>query len=338
MVHAFNDTRPSGASAPPRRRARVPPHDLEAEESLLGAMLLSDDAASVGHRDRARAATSTSRPTATSSGPSVPHGAGRADRRRDGHRRAAPGLMEAIGDPAILVSLQANTPSMANARHYAAIVEEHSLLRKLMGVAGEIAEIGYSVPDDVRRRSTTPSAGLRRGRPAERRVDASAARPARPGLDRIEELGLPRRTITGRGHGLPRARQNPGRSAAGQLNIVGARPGWARPASPWGCWPMSGMAVAAAGAAVLARDGPPGADPAHAGLRGPGERPAACRTGGSARSGLGEDRHGRDPAVDCADLHRRQPERDGDGHPGPGATARRSRGRPRASWWSTTCS
>jgi hypothetical protein len=60
------------------------------------------------------------------------------------------GLLEQVGDPSIFISLQANTPSIANARHYAAIVEEHSLLRKLIGVAGEIADIGYSVPEDVK--------------------------------------------------------------------------------------------------------------------------------------------------------------------------------------------
>ena len=59
------------------------------------------------------------------------------------------GLLEAVGDPSVFISLQANTPSIANARHYAAIVEEHSLLRRLIGVAGEIADLGYSVPEDV---------------------------------------------------------------------------------------------------------------------------------------------------------------------------------------------
>ena len=49
MVHAFNDTRPlRPAPMPAPSGARVPPHDIEAEESLLGAMLLSNDAASLG--------------------------------------------------------------------------------------------------------------------------------------------------------------------------------------------------------------------------------------------------------------------------------------------------
>ena len=72
MVQAFDDTRPRPLRAAPAsaaERPRVPPHDLEAEESLLGAMLLSNDAASVGI-ETCSAATSTSRRTGTSSGPS----------------------------------------------------------------------------------------------------------------------------------------------------------------------------------------------------------------------------------------------------------------------------
>ena len=49
----------------------------------------------------------------------------------------------------MLVSLQANTPSIGNAEYYARIVEEHALLRRLISVAGEIAELGYSLPEDV---------------------------------------------------------------------------------------------------------------------------------------------------------------------------------------------
>src|SRR5207253_4667008 len=62
-------------------------------------------------------------------------------------RRA--GLLDAIGGPVMLVSLQANTPATSNAARYARIVAEHALLRRLIGVAGEIAELGYQLPDDV---------------------------------------------------------------------------------------------------------------------------------------------------------------------------------------------
>src|SRR3954469_23953009 len=134
-----------------RPDGRVPPHNLDAEESLLGAMLLS--------RDAIVAATE------------VGLGAGAFYKPAHGHvfdavttlyaagepadpvtvadelRRA--NLLDAVGGPAVLVSLQAGTPATSNASRYARIIEEHALLRRLIGVAGEIAEMGYELPDDV---------------------------------------------------------------------------------------------------------------------------------------------------------------------------------------------
>jgi replicative DNA helicase len=62
-------------------------------------------------------------------------------------RRA--GLLEAVGGPGLLVSLQVRTPATSSAARYARIVSEHALLRRLIAVAGEIAEMGYRIPDDV---------------------------------------------------------------------------------------------------------------------------------------------------------------------------------------------
>jgi len=62
-------------------------------------------------------------------------------------RRA--GLLETVGGPAALVTLQGATPAVSNAARYARIIEEHALLRRLISVAGEIAEMSYSLPDDV---------------------------------------------------------------------------------------------------------------------------------------------------------------------------------------------
>ena len=45
-------------------------------------------------------------------------------------------LLEAVGGPSALISLQANAPGTANAAHYARIVLDHALLRRLIGAAG----------------------------------------------------------------------------------------------------------------------------------------------------------------------------------------------------------
>jgi len=57
-------------------------------------------------------------------------------------------LLIVVGEQA-LVDIMASTPATTNAPGYARIVEEHALLRRLIGVAGEIAEIGYGMPEDV---------------------------------------------------------------------------------------------------------------------------------------------------------------------------------------------
>jgi replicative DNA helicase len=56
-------------------------------------------------------------------------------------RRA--GMLDAIGGPATLITLQANTPATTNAGRYAQIVEQHAQRRRLIGIAAEIAELGY---------------------------------------------------------------------------------------------------------------------------------------------------------------------------------------------------
>ena len=130
--------------------ARVPPHDLQAEESLLGAMLLSRDAISVGSEmlsgddfyKPAHAHIFEAICSLTAAGePADPVTVA------DELRRA--GVFDAVGGGATLATLQANTPATSNAQHYARIVEEHALLRRLIGVSAEIAEAAYELPEDV---------------------------------------------------------------------------------------------------------------------------------------------------------------------------------------------
>ena len=138
-------------------------------------------------------------------------------------RRSA--LLESVGDPALLVSLQANTPSIANAVHYARIVEEHSLLRRLVGVAGEIAEIGYAVPEDVT--GAVDEAERMVFNLAERRTtDTIEALKdlLLPSLDRIEELAQRSGRITGVATGYTDLDEILAGLQPASLTIVGARP------------------------------------------------------------------------------------------------------------------
>ncbi|MEO6987312.1 MAG: replicative DNA helicase, partial [Aquihabitans sp.] len=157
----FGGSRPDGkgrgrrparpAPAPARSSSgRVPPHNLDAEESLLGAMLLSRtaiDMASEGlspdafykpaHGHIYEAIVSLS----ADGEPVDPVTVAEELRRHD--------LLDVVGGPAALISLQANTPATSSASRYAQIIEEHSLLRGMIRVSGEISELGYSLPADV---------------------------------------------------------------------------------------------------------------------------------------------------------------------------------------------
>jgi replicative DNA helicase len=205
---------------------RVPPHNLQAEESLLGAMLLSKDAIAIASErlhadDFYKPAHGHVYDAITSL-----NGAGEpADpvTVADELRRA--GLLDAIGGPAILVSLQASTPATSNAGRYAKIIEEHSLLRRLIGVAGEIAEIGYDLPDDVAKAVDTAESMV--FQVAQRRVTDSMAQIhdlLDLNLDRLEQLYERGQSITGVPTGFLDLDELTSGLQPNALYVIGARP------------------------------------------------------------------------------------------------------------------
>lgn len=129
---------------------RVPPHNLGAEESLLGAVLLNRDV--IGDVAELVEAADFYKPTHGHVFDAVSSlwAAGEpVDSQTVGDHLRRHGLLDDVGGVVALNTLQASTPSTTNAARYATIVAEHSLLRNLIGAAGEIAEMGYDLPDDV---------------------------------------------------------------------------------------------------------------------------------------------------------------------------------------------
>ncbi len=132
------------------RSGRVPPHNLEAEESLLGAMLLSRDA--IAEAVEVVAVEQFYRPAHAHvyDAISTLYAAGDpVDPVTVGEELDRAGVLETIGGLDGLISLQLNTPATSNAAKYARIIQERHTLRRLIETAGEIAELGYSRPDDV---------------------------------------------------------------------------------------------------------------------------------------------------------------------------------------------
>ena len=211
----------------PEGGGRVPPHNLDAEMSLLGAMLLSRDAivaateAGVGADDFYKPAHGhvfDAITTLYASGePADPVTVAEALTRSD--------LLDAIGGPGTLLNLQAQTPATSNAGRYARIITEHALLRRLIGVAGEIAEMGYSVPDDVI--AAVDRAEAMVFDVAQRRVTDSLS-PIKELLDasltRLEQLYERGDAITGVATGYNGLDELLSGLQPSTLNILGARP------------------------------------------------------------------------------------------------------------------
>lgn len=127
-------------SEPDLQYLRVPPHSIEAEQSVLGGLLLDnaafervsdvlgeDDFYRHDHRliwQHVSRLINLTRP---------------ADVITVNESLASAGKAEEVGGLAYLNALAHNTPSAANIRRYAEIVRERSMLRKLVSVADEIA-------------------------------------------------------------------------------------------------------------------------------------------------------------------------------------------------------
>ncbi len=225
MAQAITDLRDRGQGAK-SHAVRVPPHDLQAEESLLGAMLLSRDA--IASAVESCRTDDFYRPAHghifdaicslyAQGEPADPVTVADELKRAD--------LLEAAGGTGNLIGLQANTPAIANAARYARIVQEHALLRRLISVAGEIAEMGYSLPDDVTAAMDRAEAMV--FEVAERRVTDSL-KPLREllavSLDHLEALYNRGDTITGVPTGFTDLDERLSGLQPSALVIVGARP------------------------------------------------------------------------------------------------------------------
>jgi replicative DNA helicase len=127
------------------------PHDLDAEESLLGAMVVSPNALPIAtelvveddfYRDTHRIVFRTIRDM---------YGLGKEiDAVTLSAALEAQGVLDRVGGKAFVHTLVEIVPAAGNVRQYAEIVRETSVLRQLIKVGNEIAELGYDHPDEAR--------------------------------------------------------------------------------------------------------------------------------------------------------------------------------------------
>lgn len=129
---------------------KIPPHNIEAEQAVLGCMLLDPDVIpSVlelikgedfyrpDHREICEAIMDLVEKAASIDIITV------------SEQLSARGTLEKVGGLEYLSSIANSVPTTANAKYYTKIVEEKSLLRKLIKAAAEISQISYEASEDA---------------------------------------------------------------------------------------------------------------------------------------------------------------------------------------------
>jgi len=214
------------ATRAPTGGSRVPPHNLAAEESLLGAMLLTREA--IAEAVESVSADHFYKPAHQHIFAAIMALSNRGEpvdtvTVADELTRAS--VLDTIGGSATLSALQANTPVATNAGRYAAIVREHAILRKLITTAHEIAEIGYSAPEDVTK--AVDEAEAKMFQVAQGRVSDTLA-PIHDlleaSLDRLEQLYEQGDAITGTPTGFLDLDKLTAGLQPSNLVVIGARP------------------------------------------------------------------------------------------------------------------
>lgn len=129
---------------------RIPPQNTEAEQSVLGSMLLDKDAIPTvteilksndfyreNHKEIFEAIIE------------LFEKAEPIDLITVSERLKARGTLDSIGGLEYLANIAAAVPTTANVRHYAKIVEEKSLLRNLIKTSSDIVNMGYEASEEV---------------------------------------------------------------------------------------------------------------------------------------------------------------------------------------------
>ena len=288
------------------RPANVPPQDIDAEESVLGAMLVSQNAIAIVSEllqpeDFYRRSHATIYRTILEM-----YGKGEVvDSITLTSALDHRGVLDDVGGKPVVHTLAATVPAAANARHYAQIVRDTATYRGLIRAGTDIASLGYEhvgEPHELVDRAEQIVFSI-----ADQRISGDFERIdglLKQSFERLDEIQNSDHDITGAPSGLP----GPRRADGGVPEVEPGRPG--RP-------PRHGQDVARAQHRhppgrpradprrdLLARDVARGGhDPAHV-HRGQGRLQAAPRR--QAVEGRLEQPHRRlDPALQRADLRRR---------------------------------
>ncbi len=215
-------------TSPPRTDSSPIPHNIFAEEALLGAMLLTPDAVAVGIeviKEEEYFFKSSHRAIFSAMRSLYKQGAN-VDLVTLSDALAAGDILEGIGGRAELVRIRSNCPSSSHAKDYAEIVSDNYVRRRLLLAAEEVIDIIRSGADQDLSELIDESEGLIYRATEERLVNSShrIRELFEKGLTNLEELYERGESITGTATGYRDLDELLSGLHPQNLVVVGARP------------------------------------------------------------------------------------------------------------------
>lgn len=208
---------------------KIPPHSIEAEQSVLGSMLVSPDSwdkvvevvSAQDFYNQAHRIIFTAISGLLQKNQPV-------DIVTVKEALESKAILEQAGGFSYLVELAKNTPSSANVGAYAEVIKERAILREVIGVAGEIAEAGYS-PDGRDGLEVIDFAESRVFEIAAKRISRSdgpkeITKVLSSALERLDQIAKLGKDITGLSTGYTDLDEKTSGLQPSDLIIVAARP------------------------------------------------------------------------------------------------------------------
>lgn len=207
--------------------AKIPPYSLEAEQSVLGSMLIDFESVALAfeslseddfYRQENKEIFAAMESLFNQNKPIDVVTVSDALKQR--------GALDAIGSNEFVVNLGMSVPTTANVKYYIKIVKDKSLLRKLIDASAKITKIGYEASepaDDIAEMAEKLVFDVLNGKTT--KGFSTVGNVAESNIKRIEELGAMDTKITGVETGFQHLDFLLSGLQKSTLNILAARPG-----------------------------------------------------------------------------------------------------------------
>jgi len=135
---------------PPSSHERIPPQNLEAEQSLLGCLMIDQDSiVKIADRVQAEDFYKSAHTHIFEAVADLYNRREPIDILSVGNRLEEKGILSNVGGRAYLVELSNMVPTSSHVVHYAEIVQKKATLRRLISAAANISQIGFEEDEDV---------------------------------------------------------------------------------------------------------------------------------------------------------------------------------------------